>query len=256
MSHHKRDYSSQNFNQSLSNETENLHQDWMYRDTDGVLFPAILNSGSLEMSTRVAFASSLPTLPPTHGNIEKLTLRDILNGSEKFKIPLEKKREFKEHKKHRRNKKSRRKSKKRKQRKHRHGHGKRRRRSHRTVHYESPISSCTDYSDWVQVSQSLNQWEQPVIVLPYIEIKGRTMQQYFYETNCVREESSCVGIDKRHYKSECVTKKILTYAYVRHPTTGEESWSYIKINGSCNCKLQRKVRHVSRNILDVLSSHH
>ncbi|XP_069137847.1 nerve growth factor-like [Argopecten irradians] len=221
---------------------------WKVRNHDETFFPILGNHTENVALTHVAFSVGKPTLPPS---FQDMTTKSIPVATEHLKISQKRLKKGKSN----HNKKDRR------QRKRRHGHGlseigrKRRRRSHggNHVRYGSPMSACTSMSDWVQISESVNMWGHRVTVLPYIEVGGRRIDQYIYETVCVDAGSPCLGTDRRHFQSECVTKKIFSYAFIRNEA-GEEDWSLIEINGSCNCKIQRKHRTGQRSLLDHLSN--
>lgn len=235
----------ENINSKSKNTTRNiLPEKWIHRTSDNVLFP-ILDNMELSTSRHVAFTENKPILPPSSDFRNSFTVG--LNKINSFsKVQTGKKRRNRKNKK--------RKNRKNNKRRNRHRHAKSRLRSKRS-HIVGEVSSvCTSISKWVTPSgeETLDQWEQPVTILPYIIVGERRIQQFIYETSCLEDNIPCKGIDKRHYKSECITKKVYAYAYVRN-STGEENWSYIQINGYCNCKLQRKHHSGPRNILDYLS---
>ena len=230
-----------------SNKTErtNLPNKWIHRKSDNVLFP-VLENIDLSTSRHVAFTDKKPILPPS-ADIKKsftVNLNDLDSVTKRKQNKTSKNKKLKK----RKNKK------KRKQRRHRHRHSKSRFRSKRSHVAGEASSVCTSISKWVTPSgeETLDQWGQTVTILPYIMVGSRQIQQFIYETSCLEDNIPCKGIDKRHYKSECITKKVYAYAYVRS-STGEENWSYIEIDGYCNCKLQRKRHSGPRNILDYLS---
>ncbi|XP_033740467.1 uncharacterized protein LOC117327530 [Pecten maximus] len=221
---------------------------WKVRNHDDTFFPILGNHTKNAALTHVAFSVGKPTLPPSFQDVTTERSPGIV-ATEHLKINQNRLKRGKNN----RNKKNR-------QHKRRHGHGltdsgrKRRRRSHggNHVRYGSPMSACTSMSDWVQITESLNMWGHRVTVLPYIEVGGRRIDQYIYETVCVDAGAPCLGTDRRHFQSECVTKKIFSYAFIRNDA-GEEDWSLIEINGSCNCKIQRKHRTGPRSLLEHLS---
>lgn len=234
-------------NSMKSNSTRALlPEKWIRRDFDNVIFP-VLDNMQLSTSRHVAFTNTRPVLPPS-GDFQNSYLVDL----ESIQFDSQRRRG-------RRNRKNKsrkgKKNSKRRRRLHRHRHAKSRLRSKRS-HVASEASSvCTTISKWVAPSgedTSLDQREQEVTVLSHIVVGDRRIQQYLYETSCLEDNIPCMGIDKKNYRSECQTKKVYAYAYVRN-SSGEDSWSYVQINGYCDCKLHRKHRSGRRNILDFLS---
>lgn len=230
---------------------------WKVRSHDETYFPILGNATKNVALTHVAFSVGKPTLPPTFEEFSTTGSNSGIVSTENLKIGRSTSSARK-----RKNTKGKRMRKRRGKRTHKHRHGhrlsgngrSRRRRSHDDdVRYGTPMSACTSISDWVRIHESTNMWGHRVTVLPYIEVGGRRVDQYIYETVCVDAGESCVGTDRRHFRSECVTKKIYSYAFIRNDA-GEEDWSLIEINGSCNCKLERKHRSAPRSLLDHLSS--
>lgn len=224
-----------------------LPEKWIRRDADNVIFP-VLDNMHLSTSRHVAFTDTKPVLPPS-SDFDNTYMVDIETIKSDAKRRPRKKQRGKKFRKARKNNKRRRLM-------HRHRHAKSRLRSKRSQ-YSSDVSSvCTTVSSWVAPSgedTSLDQFEQPVTILPHIVVGERRIPQYIYETSCLEDNIPCKGIDKRHYRSECQTQKVFVYAYLRN-SRGEETWGYVQINGYCNCKLHRKQRDGPRNILDYL--HH
>ncbi|XP_061177259.1 uncharacterized protein LOC133185993 [Saccostrea echinata] len=220
--------------------------DWEHRAEDNSYFP-VVNNGLFEIQSRVAFSVDEPSLPPSEG-IKTRTKRAV---AYRIKNIRKKKRRQKKLRKNKR--KNRKQNKKR-----RHNHGikkSRRRRSSRTGHSEQydhePLSVCDSISEWVQLNESITQYDLPVQVLSHRWSGGQRLKQFIYETKCVDSGQSCRGIDTDNFRSECVTKKIYIDAFVRD-VHGDEMWAKIEVNGSCNCRLFRKRLGSSMSIFDFL----
>lgn len=209
---------------------------WEHREEDNTYFPVVSN-GLFEIQSRVAFSTEAPILPPSEGN-KRRTKRD--SSSENS---VERKRKQRRSRKNKRRK-NRKNKKQNKKRRHNHGLKKSRRRRSNTMgindNYDPhPLSVCDSVSDWVQLNESVTDYGLQVQVLSHRWSGDQRLKQYIYETKCAHAGGECRGIDTENYRSECVTKKIYIDAFVRDEH-GDEMWTKIEVNGSCNCKLFRK----------------
>lgn len=232
--------------------------DWEHREEDDAYFP-VVDNGLFEIQSRVAFSTEAPVLPPSEGS----KTRSKRDSSAEKKVRRTKKFKKSRKNKGKKNKGKKNKRKNRKQnKKHRHNHGiskSRRRRSNRmgslgsSDNYDPhPLSVCDSVSDWVQLNESTTQFGLQVQVLSHRWSNRQRLKQFIYETKCANEGEACRGIDTDNYRSECVTKKIYIDAFVRDEH-GEEMWTKIEVNGSCNCKLYRKQQVGGRtSIFDIL----
>ena len=219
------------------------------RQEDGTYFPVIGKGSKSVTLTHVAFSSSKPTLPPDVDGVPATLASVIVNEKKRNKRRKQhnnsrKRRLLRQSRRHR----------------HRHGHGNGKRRRSRRSHSDgnaserlgSSVSACTSVSDWVRLSEAVDIWGNTVSVMPYIEVGGRRTEQFTYETVCLNPSSRCHGTERRRFRSECVSKKIYSYAFIRNEA-GETDWSLIEINGSCNCKVRERIRNGPRSLLDMLA---
>ena len=118
-------------------------------------------------------------------------------------------------------------------------HKKRERRSKRSaIDHFLHVPVCQSVSNWVERTHAEDLWGNTVQVLQEIDIGGARVNQYFYETYCREENTSCIGIDTSQYMSMCKSKHVWAYARIR-TSAGDEGWNLIKIRGSCNCALYK-----------------
>ncbi|XP_007239047.3 uncharacterized protein LOC103042028 [Astyanax mexicanus] len=115
-------------------------------------------------------------------------------------------------------------------------------------------AACESVSMWVTDKKTAMDFRRRnVTVVEFFETKkGNKIVQHFYETRCRgskggREPTGehgmaggdCLGVDKKHWLSECRTKQ----GYVRAFTSdsnGRLSWNWIRIDSSCVCVLKSK----------------
>ena len=115
--------------------------------------------------------------------------------------------------------------------------------------HKEPV--CKSVSEWVERTTAEDIWGNTVVVLQKINVGGVLMDQYFYETFCEVEETTCTGIDTRQYNSVCSSQHVWAYAKVR-TRDGEEGWAIIKVRGSCNCSLFKRST-TQETIVDLFS---
>lgn len=126
------------------------------------------------------------------------------------------------------------------------------RKAHRTKRSQPLQSVCDDVGEWVALTHSKDIYDYDVEVLQGISVGGVRMDQYFYETRCIREHVACAGIDTKRFESQCNNKYIWTYGYVRN-NSSEEGWRQIRIKGSCNCAIrERPADGPSVSLLDFM----
>ena len=118
-----------------------------------------------------------------------------------------------------------------------------------TLHKE-PV--CKSVSEWVERTTAEDIWGNTVQVLQKINVGNALVNQYFYETFCETEKTTCTGIDTRRYNSVCSSQHIWAYAKVR-TRDGEEGWAIIKVRGSCNCSLFKRST-AQETIVDLFSA--
>ena len=110
---------------------------------------------------------------------------------------------------------------------------------------------CKSISEWVEGTTAEDIWGNTVEVLQKIDIGNTLVNQYFYETYCEVEQTTCTGIDTRSYTSVCSSKHIWAHAKVKTPS-GEEGWAIIKVRGSCNCSLFKRTGQQA--VVDLFSA--
>ena len=125
-----------------------------------------------------------------------------------------------------------------------------RRSTNRTTHHIR-TSVCDSISRWVAKTTADDMWGNTVNVVQKIDVNGARMNQYFFETHCVREHCQCRGIDTTQYNSKCESKHIFAYAKVVD-SVGTEGWNLIKLRGSCSCSITAKVDEIYQSIWDDL----
>ncbi|KAJ8399571.1 hypothetical protein AAFF_G00409820 [Aldrovandia affinis] len=107
-------------------------------------------------------------------------------------------------------------------------------------------SVCDSISNWVgNKTKAIDITGNEVTVLPDVRINNIVKKQYFFETTCYGArrpspsgESSCLGIDSRHWNSYCTN----THTFVLAMTSSKSlvAWRLIRINAACVCVLSRK----------------
>ena len=116
--------------------------------------------------------------------------------------------------------------------------------------HKEPV--CKSVSEWVERTTAEDTWGNTVEVLQKINVGNTLVNQYFYETFCETEKTTCTGIDTRRYNSVCSSQHIWAYAKVR-TRDREEGWAIIKVRGSCNCSLFRRST-AQDTIVDLFSA--
>lgn len=130
-----------------------------------------------------------------------------------------------------------------------------RRRKRQLAHTGFERSVCESTSRWVLNRRTaIDLHMNNVTVLANFSTKmGLQVSQYFYETRCRGPDhtgvqagehgvagAGCLGVDKRHWMSECQTKQ----SYVRAFTTDNKKigWRWIRIDTSCVCVLYSRTQ--------------
>ncbi|KAG9342839.1 hypothetical protein JZ751_015046 [Albula glossodonta] len=97
-------------------------------------------------------------------------------------------------------------------------------------------SVCEPANEWVTDKKTaIDMLGNMVTVLPEIQTPRGTLKQYFFETKCRQPDSrgtggsgvsgrDCVGVDKKHWVSECRAKQSYVRALTAHPLKGV-GWS-------------------------------
>ena len=116
--------------------------------------------------------------------------------------------------------------------------------------HKEPV--CKSVSEWVERTTAEDTWGNTVEVLQKINVGNTLVNQYFYETFCETEKTTCTGIDTRRYNSVCSSQHIWACAKVR-TRDREERWAIIKVRGSCNCSLFRRST-AQDTIVDLFSA--
>lgn len=130
-----------------------------------------------------------------------------------------------------------------------------RRRKRQLAHTGIERSVCESTSSWVMDRRTaIDVHMQNVTVLEKFPTKKGMMTQYFYETRCRGPDhrgvqagehglagAGCLGVDKRHWVSECQTKQSYVRAFTSDNTRGT-GWRWIRIDTSCVCVLYSKSR--------------
>lgn len=117
--------------------------------------------------------------------------------------------------------------------------GKRRRRQAEFPQHRGVYSVCESVSVWVgNKTSAMDISGNEVTVLPNVNINNVNKRQYFFETTCYPGSSSCLGIDARHWNSNCTN----SHTFVRALTSFKNlvAWRLIRINVACVCVLSRK----------------
>ncbi|XP_062841037.1 neurotrophin-3 [Trichomycterus rosablanca] len=135
-----------------------------------------------------------------------------------------------------------------------------RRRRRQLGHTGLERSVCESVSAWVKDRRSaVDMFMQNVTVLEKFPSKKGMLTQYFYETRCRGPDHSgvhagehgmagggCLGVDKRHWVSECQTKQTFVRAFTTDNVKGT-GWRWIRIDSACVCVLYSKA-HKNRLI--------
>ncbi|KAL5011176.1 hypothetical protein ScPMuIL_013481 [Solemya velum] len=185
---------------------------WLHRKTDNVYFPVFLNS-SVGVLNHVAFAQKQPSLSPWEW---RRALHGI-NETSKTRTRLR--------------------------------HGKFRSMKTKPRYESAPLSPCTSISSWVIIKNATRLLGGTVEVVETFDVGPGRITQYFFVNECLRDEGSCFGIDRRAFRSECANEKIWVKARIINKG-GIEDWAHIAINGACSCKLFRKKKRPYKSHLE------
>ncbi|KAK2829738.1 hypothetical protein Q7C36_017728 [Tachysurus vachellii] len=129
------------------------------------------------------------------------------------------------------------------------------RRKRQLAHTAIERSVCEATSSWVMDRRTaIDVHMQNVTVLEKFPTKKGMMTQYFYETRCRGPDhrgvragehgvagAGCLGVDKRHWVSECQTKQSYVRAFTSDNTRGT-GWRWIRIDTSCVCVLYSRTQ--------------
>jgi len=98
---------------------------------------------------------------------------------------------------------------------------------------------CASVSAWVQRSHAEDRWGNRVTVLQEIDNGSYRVNQYFYETRCLRSNGNgrCAGINSALYESVCYERHVWAYAKVAGYSRSGDGWTLVKIRAACNCGL-------------------
>ncbi|XP_017161557.1 neurotrophin-4 [Poecilia reticulata] len=136
---------------------------------------------------------------------------------------------------------------------------KRDKRSHLIDTRRGEKSVCESESTWVNnKTTAIDSHGERVTIVPQIQTMTGALKQYFYETRCRRPDgqsgssrtrgagarsaaagvagASCLGVDKKQWRSECREKQ----SYVRalsKDAKNKMGWRWIRIDSSCVCVL-------------------
>ncbi|KAK7938570.1 hypothetical protein WMY93_001896 [Mugilogobius chulae] len=133
-----------------------------------------------------------------------------------------------------------------------HGEGVRReKRSHLTEARWGQRSVCESVHVWVtDKTTAVDTKGNKVSIVQEIQTQSGPIKQYFYETRCRQAEqpqagrheetgvdgSSCLGIDKKQWKSKCIAKPSFVRALTKD-ANNRMGWRWIRIDASCVCVL-------------------
>ncbi|TSQ23984.1 Brain-derived neurotrophic factor [Bagarius yarrelli] len=130
-----------------------------------------------------------------------------------------------------------------------------RRKKRQLAHTAIERSVCESTSSWVMDRRTaIDVHMQNVTVLEKFPTKKGLMTQYFYETRCRGPDhrgvqagehgvagAGCLGVDKRHWVSECQTKQSYVRAFTSDNIRGT-GWRWIRIDTSCVCVLYSRTQ--------------
>ncbi|NP_001314742.1 neurotrophin-3 [Danio rerio] len=110
--------------------------------------------------------------------------------------------------------------------------------------YRGEFSVCDSESNWVtNRTSAVDSRGNHVTVLNSFTVKQK-YTQYFYETKCKtphsHRKSRCLGIDEKHWNSQCKTTQTYVRALTQHKSL--VSWNWIRIDTACVCALSKKHR--------------
>ncbi|KAF6736725.1 Neurotrophin-3 [Oryzias melastigma] len=125
-------------------------------------------------------------------------------------------------------------------------------------------SVCQSESIWITDKRTaIDHKGNNVTILQEVQTQAGPIKQYFYETRCSQGERrgrdeggasassstarrGCLGVDKRHWNSQCISKQTYVRALTRDDKNGT-GWRWIRIDSSCVCVLvsrTNQARHV------------
>lgn len=130
-----------------------------------------------------------------------------------------------------------------------------RRRKRQLPHMGIERSVCESTSSWVMDRRTaIDLHMRNVTVLEKFPTKNGMVKQFFYETKCRGPDhrgvqagehglagAGCLGVDKRHWLSECQTKQSYVRAFTSDNIRGT-GWRWIRIDTSCVCVLYSKTQ--------------
>ncbi|XP_072298824.1 uncharacterized protein ntf4 [Eucyclogobius newberryi] len=130
------------------------------------------------------------------------------------------------------------------------GYGARReKRSHLTEARWGQRSVCESVNAWVMdKTTAVDNKGNKVSIIQEIQTQSGPIKQYFYETRCRQlpqdgrheetgvDGASCLGIDKKQWKSKCVAKSSFVRALTKD-ASNRMGWRWIRIDASCVCVL-------------------
>ncbi|XP_037400564.1 uncharacterized protein LOC108434921 [Pygocentrus nattereri] len=114
-------------------------------------------------------------------------------------------------------------------------------------------AACESVSMWVTDRKTAMDFKmRNVTVVDFFETKkGNRLAQIFYETRCRGAKNKtpsgehgvaggdCLGVDKKHWISECRTKHTYVRAFTSD-SSGRTFWNWIRIDSSCVCVLKSR----------------
>ncbi|KAJ0000954.1 hypothetical protein NQD34_005974 [Periophthalmus magnuspinnatus] len=128
---------------------------------------------------------------------------------------------------------------------------KREKRSHLTESRWGQRSVCESVNVWVtDKTTAVDTKGNKVTIIQEIQTQSGPIKQYFYETRCRQAEqpqdgrheetgvdgASCLGIDKKQWKSKCIAKSSFVRALTKD-ANNRMGWRWIRIDASCVCVL-------------------
>lgn len=109
--------------------------------------------------------------------------------------------------------------------------------------------SCPATTSYVFKTEAEDIFGNIVEVHPVIHVGSLTINQYFYESYCHKEECMCRGAESTRFESSCETTH--SYTYARVVKNGEAGWTYIKVRSGCSCVIREKAMSKT-NLLEML----
>ncbi|XP_028310964.1 uncharacterized protein ntf4 [Gouania willdenowi] len=143
-------------------------------------------------------------------------------------------------------------------------HVRRDKRSHLMDRRRGEKSVCEAESLWVTDKKvAIDSHGRKVTILQEIQTQTGPLKQYFYETRCRQAEqqsrpsttgkspgtgvagAGCLGVDKRHWMSECTVKQSFVRALTKD-ANNRIGWRWIRIDSSCVCVLLSRTNQAVR----------